>query len=93
MTKIQLSRTLHFIVNGEVETGLLQIEGVEQLSESKWVCYWSLSYVNPERAKMYGKDPLDALNNCLKFIADLIHGSEEDGLKIWWQVEGDHAGM
>lgn len=93
MKNIQLSRELTFEINGEQKKGVLRIDGVEQLTETKWACYWSLSYINPERAKIYGADALDALTNCLNFITDLIRGSEEDGLKIWWHCEGDHGGM
>jgi len=29
----------------------------------------------------------------LDFLSILIRGNEEDGLIVWWQMEGDGAGL
>ena len=40
-----------------------------------------------------GDDPLAALTRTLDFAAAFIQGSVLDGFKIYWQYEGDNAGL
>ena len=47
----------------------------------------------PSGSWIYGADPLDAITKALDFLSSLIPGSEDDGLVVWWQAEGDHAGL
>jgi hypothetical protein len=89
-----LVRVLQFRIRGEVTEGLLQISRLEFLPERRqWACYWSLAFVHPEEAKIYGSDAMEALSQGLDFISNLVRGSERDGLQVWWKTEGDHGGL
>jgi hypothetical protein len=90
----KLERELHFRIGGRPSTGKLCVGGIRWLEDKqKWACDWSLAHVHPEDGRIYGADPLDALTKTLDFISSLIRGSEDDGLVIWWKVEGDHGGL
>jgi hypothetical protein len=90
----KFSRNISIRYKGELISGIITVGGIEQLEESeRWKCYYTISMIHPERGHIWGADPLDALSNCLVFLDGLIKGSEEDGLEIWWQHEGDHCGM
>jgi hypothetical protein len=90
----KLERELHFRVGGEHSTGKLTVGGVSWVeAKKKWACEYSLAHINPEGGRIYGTDPLDALSKALDFLSSLIRGSEEDGLIVWWQTEGDHGGL
>ncbi len=91
--KLLFKRYLTFEQSGVRKTGVLQIHRLEQLSESKWACFWSLSYVHPELCAVYGEDALKAITNALELLSGLIRGTGEDGLKIWWHHEGDNGGI
>lgn len=86
-------REINFRFNDSEKKGELRIGGIEKLKEGQWACHWSMSHVSPELSKIYGKDPLHALSECMNFLANLIRGSEQDGLKVWWEYEGDHCGV
>jgi len=86
-------RELNFRFGDKVEKGLMTVGRVEKLNDQRWVCYWSIAYINPERAKIYGEDSLQAATRCLNFLSNLIKGHEEDGWKVWWRYEGDHGGL
>jgi hypothetical protein len=90
----RLERDLNFRIGGEHSTGKLFVgDLVWQEDKKRWACHWSLAYVHPEIGRIYGLDPLAALTNTLDFLSSLIRGSEDDGLIVWWQKEGDHAGL
>ena len=91
---MKLTRDLNFRIKGEHCTGQLRVGDVVWLEEKKrWVCYWSLAYVHPEEGHFYGEDALQAWTRTLDFISSHIRGNEADGLKVWWQYEGDHGGL
>lgn len=94
---IGFTRELHFRIRGVESLGLLCIGGIEKClteqNNSLWLCYWSLSQIHPEKGKIYGVDPLDAFLNCTQFIICLITEHKEAGYEVWWNVEGDHAGL
>jgi hypothetical protein len=90
----RLERELHFRIRDEHSTGTMFIGDLVWLQDrNRWACHWSLAHVHPEVGRMYGTDPLEALTNTLDFLSSLIRGSEDDGLILWWQVEGDHGGL
>jgi hypothetical protein len=90
----RLERELHFRIRGEYSTGKLFVGDLAlQEDKKRWACHWSLAHVHPEVGRIYGADPLAALTATLDFVSSLIRGSEADGLVIWWQTEGDHAGL
>lgn len=90
----KLERELHFRIRGQHSTGKLFVGDITWLEEKKkWACHWSIAHVHPEVARLYGADPLDALTKTLDFLSSLIRGSEDDGLTVWGQDEGDHAGL
>ena len=90
----RLERELHFRIRGQPSTGKLIVGEVNWMeAKKKWACAYSLSHVDPEGGRIYGSDPLDALSKTLDFLSSLIRGSEDDGLIVWWQTEGDHAGL
>jgi hypothetical protein len=90
----KIERELHYRIKGQPSSGKLFIGDIEYLDASRrWACHWSLAHIHPEIGRIYGADSLEALTRTLDFISSLIRGSEEDGLIVWWQVEGDHAGL
>ena len=92
--EFRLERELQFRIGGEHSTGKLFVGDLTwQEDRKRWACHWSLAQVHPEVGRLYGADPLDALTATLDFLSSLIRGSEDDGLIVWWQTEGDHAGL
>jgi len=90
----RLDRELHFRVGGEHATGKLCVGDLTwQEEEQRWACQWSLAHVHPEVGRIYGADPMAALMATLDFLSILIRRSEDDGLIVWWQTEGDHGGL
>jgi hypothetical protein len=90
---INLRRELHFVIDEQKFTGELFVGDVRQIQPAKWACHFSIFHIHPERGKIYGKDPMQSLDNCLRFLETLIRGCEVDGLRVWWIYEGDHAGF
>jgi hypothetical protein len=90
----KLERELHFRIRGQHSTGKLSVGGISWVEgKKKWACDYSLGHVDPDGGRIYGADPIQALTATLDFLSSLIRGSEDDGLIVWWQVEGDHAGL
>ena len=90
----RLERELHFRIRGRPSTGKLVVGGISWLeAKKKWGCEYSLAHVDPEGGCICGADQLDALSKAFDFLSSLIRGSEDDGLVVWWQAEGDHAGL
>jgi hypothetical protein len=89
-----VQRKLSFEIRGRKGEGTLYVGAPTWYADrGKWGCQWSLSFVHPETGVTYGHDSLDALINTLDFLSMLIRGSEDDGLVVCWQKEGDHAGV
>lgn len=95
MTEIPLllEREVTFQFGDTREKGKITLGGLERVSDRLWGCWYSISHISPERNRIYGEDPMDALANCIGFLSGLIQGSEDDGLKVWWQYAGDHCGL
>ncbi len=92
--ELNLERELKFRFADGEKTGKLKVHRIVKVeSKDHWACYWSLDFVHPEQGRLFGDDPLDALFTCLDFVGNLIRGSEKDGLRVWWQYEGDHCGL
>ena len=92
--EFRLERELQFRIGGEHSTGRLFVGDLTWHEERQhWTCHWSIAHIHPEIGRLYGPDPLAALTKTLDFLSSLIRGSEEDGLVVWWQSEGDHGGL
>lgn len=90
----KLERDLQFEIENHITVGKLIIGGLEWLPEkNKWACNWSISFIHPENGRLYGDDPLSALTVTVDFLSCFIRGSEIDGLRVWWRIKGDHAGL
>jgi hypothetical protein len=90
----RLERTIHVLWNGVPSTGPLTLGPIEWLpTRKRWACHWSIHAIHSEQAKMYGDDPIQALDQTIKFITDFIRRSIEDGIQMWWQYEGDICGF
>jgi hypothetical protein len=90
----EFDRNLHFVLNGVAVVGKVRIGGFEyDPSEGLWRCYYSVEHVAPEIGKFRGHDPLDAFIRCYRFIDQFLRGCEDDGLVVWWMVQGDHGGF
>ena len=90
----KIERELNFRIGGQHVKGKVFVGDIFfQEPNNRWACHWSLSHLHHGVSLIYGKDPLDALINTLDFLATFIRGSEVDGYAIWWQSEGDNAGM
>ena len=94
MIPFKIERELNFRIGGKHCTGKVIVGDLTWQEERKrWACHFSLAYVHNEVARIYGRDPLGAIINTLDFLSILIRGSEDDGLIVWWQMEGDHGGL
>jgi hypothetical protein len=92
--EFRLERTIHVRRAGPATSGPLTVGPIRWLSErGTWACYWSIHVIHSEEARLYGDDPIQALDRTLEFITNLIHGSIEDGFTMWWQSEGDGCGF
>ncbi len=88
----KLERELRFRIQGHPCTGKLIVGGISWVeTKQKWACEYSLAHVVPDGGR--GADPLDAISKALDFLSSLIRGSEDDGLIVWWQTEGDHESL
>jgi hypothetical protein len=93
MVDFQIERPLQFVIHGRREVGHVRIGPIEPAGPGTWTCGWSISFVHPEPGRIRGQDPLDVLSRTIHFVGRLLRGSEEDGLVVWWQEEGDHGGF
>ena len=91
---LKLSRELEFEIRGERIKGKLLIESLNfNEAKQKWECRWSLDHLYPSTVSFTGDDPPDALIRTLEFASDFVRGSNEDGFKVFWQFDGDNAGL
>jgi hypothetical protein len=91
---LNLVRELKFEIAGEPRIGKLAIHALNFNTEkNKWECHWSLDHLYPDTVSFTGDDPLAALVRTLKFASEFIRGSNEDGHKVYWQYDGDNAGL
>jgi hypothetical protein len=96
MNEIPLNflRELNFEIKGEKRRGKLSIESLNfNDKKKKWECRWSLDHLYSNTVSFTGDDPLSALVRTLEFASDFVRGSNEDGFKVYWQFEGDNAGL
>jgi|SRR5208282_3823337 len=94
ITHFRLHRRLSFEVRGRLAEGEIFVGDIQCCPEKgKWACHWSISHIHPEVGRIYGRDAMEALTKTLDFLSSLIRGSESDGLRIWWQEDGDHGGI
>lgn len=94
VSDLYLERMIHVRWHGESTTGLLTVGPIRWLPErDRWACFWSIHKIHPEQAELYGGDPSDALRQTIEFVGNLIRGSIEDGIDVWWLYEGDAAGF
>lgn len=92
--EFRLERNINVRWHGVESPGPLTVGPIRWLPErGSWACYWSIHQIHPEEAKLYGDDPIQALERTLRFVANLIRGSIEDGIDMWWQNEGDECGF
>jgi hypothetical protein len=92
-THFLYKRSLNIVVEGETHSTTLYIVKLEQISDGQWACYWTMEFVQPQEARIYGDDPLQALYRCINFIEDLIKGLNKIGKTIWWTYDGDCGGF
>ena len=91
---LKFRRELEFEIRGERRKGMLSIESLNfNEAKQKWECRWSLDHLYSNTVSFTGDDPLGALIRTLEFASDFIRGSNEDGFKVYWQFEGDNAGL
>ena len=90
---MQLIRQLTIGINGVRRRGELRIGDLKECRPGRWACYWSITFLGDDPSPIYGEDPLQALTRCLFFLEQFVRGSERDGVEIWWQSPGDHAGL
>ena len=96
--EFRLERTIHVRRHvqpgGPWTSGPLTVGPIRWLPERKtWACYWSVHVIHPEEGRLYGDDPMQALDRTMGFLANLINGHIEDGFEMWWQHEGDACGF
>ncbi len=90
--QLPFERTLNFKKDGKSFSGVLRVLSIQQTSEKKWTCRWSLDFLCQNGA-VHGDDPLHALTNCLFVASRLIRESGKDGVQVFWQYQGDYGGL
>jgi hypothetical protein len=93
MVAFPIRRTINVRHNGSHVRGELTVGDIRQLEDGRWACGFFVPAIAEYPSKIYGDDPLQALTRCLWFLNDLIRKHEADGWEVWWQHEGDHAGL
>jgi hypothetical protein len=97
MSKIdfRIERVLNFEIGGEHKVGTLIIGGIEEVRQGTWACYFVLPFVvSDSPKKIYGIDPIRALEFCLSAIKELLAGAEQDGFAtVWLFKRGDLGGF
>jgi hypothetical protein len=92
-----IERELNFEIEGKRSRGKLRVGGIEKANatdtEALWVCYWSLDEIHPTKGRIYGVDPLDSFLSCTQFLKTLIDQHKAIGYRVWWNEEGDDAGL
>ena len=90
---VNLKRYLTIETNGKSTRALLSIESIKkQPAKKRWLCVWSLEHLCP-RGIAIGTDPIETTINVIKLIGLFIHGTESDGINIWWKTRGDNGGF
>lgn len=91
---LSLRRVIHLKRGGVASKGEIWIGQLEYLPERrKWACHFRVSEILPEPMRLYGRDPLDALENSLELVKRLVLGSIKDGWEIWAENPGDCGGF
>lgn len=89
-----LRRAIHIRRGGVESMGEIWVGRLQYLPENrKWACYFRVSEIVPEPMRIFGSDPLNALENGLEFVKRLVLGSIKDGWEIWSEAPGDRAGF
>jgi hypothetical protein len=58
-----------------------------------WTCSWSMPPTDPTLRYVCGEDALDALQNCMIVLKEIIAAYEHTGTDIWWLEPGDQGGL
>ena len=91
--KLNIKRSLNIEANGKASQAVLSIKSVEkQPAKSRWMCIWSIEHLCT-RGIAIGKDPLETMINAVRVIGLFIHGTEIDGISVWWEKRGDNGGF
>jgi hypothetical protein len=88
-----MTRQLHMVIAGAEVNAVVRIGPTEPDNVAGWRCHWAIDHVCLKGGKFRGRDELDAFSRCYKFVNQLLRGSEDDGLVVWWQEPGDHGGF
>ena len=90
---LNLERYLTIEAKGQSTKCLLRIESITlDSAKGRYVCRWSIEHLCPSGIAL-GQDPVEALTNVIRLIGLFIHGTEEDGMHVWWQSRGDNGGF
>lgn len=90
----KITRTLHFVRNGTARSIEVVIGGIEKVDDATYLCRFSLPCIGPEHGHVYGSDPMQALEICLRTIRKVVAGVVRNGsAEIWWNERGDHGGF
>ena len=91
---LTLVRELTYEIKGELLKGKLSIESLNFNTEKNmWECRWSLDHLYENTVSFAADDALGAVVRTVEFASDLIRGFNADGYKVYWQYEGDNAGL
>ncbi len=90
----QLVREIKTRQGGREVSGLIRIGEIQWSADKEaWACRCAISFLHDDSYITYGVDAIHALKLCMRSLAGLIAGAEEDGLEIWWLEPGDHCGF
>ena len=85
-------RDIHIKNNGTIVNTVLTIGPITPICEGKWTCRIRLPLIC-EDTSIYGTDGLAALLNCIFFAKELMRQSAQNDTMVYWNYEGDLAGL
>lgn len=93
MQGIAMHRNVKITLADRSIDGELVIGPIEQLADDRWACCWSLTHLHEDTSRIYGGDPIEAVERCLQFLGTFLVGSAADGCDVSWLSVGDTGGI
>jgi hypothetical protein len=80
-------------VHGEITISPPKLKPGTKAYAPAWVCLCTVTPIDKSPSEICGEDPLDAVLNCIRFIARLIEKHKPLGYRVWWLHNGDDGGF
>lgn len=94
LKKFRISRTLTIARQGVTRNVKVSIGGIEEIEHEMYACHYALPGILPKNGRIYGSDPIQAVELCLRTVGQVISASVANGsVEIWWHEKGDNGGF